>query len=124
MIGFPSGTGIGPALGVVYSYWVIFMKRSVLKAGPLALVPPAAASTTPPQQRAEPPVDYFDGWLTSVAPSVGQERRPSAKRALTLEDIIQVRRSTIREGSYHRHWPPDVVRQFLVAEVISRKSKA
>jgi hypothetical protein len=99
------------------------MKRSVLKAGPLALVPPAEESTTALQERAERQIDYFDGWLTSVAPEVAQERRPAAKRALTLDDIIQVRRSTIREGSDHRHWPPEVVKKFLVAEVINRKNK-
>ncbi|HYJ84759.1 MAG TPA: hypothetical protein VEW46_01725 [Pyrinomonadaceae bacterium] len=100
------------------------MKRSALKASNLALVPSAQESTKPQQQRSEPPVDYFDGWLSSVATDVVQERRPAAKRALTLDDIIKVSRSTIREGSDHRHWPPDVVRKFLVAEVINRKSKA
>jgi hypothetical protein len=99
------------------------MKRSVLKASALALVPAAEESTTAPQERGEPPVDYFDGWLTSGV-HAAQERRPGAKRALTLEDIIQVRRSTIREACDHRHWPPDVVRRFLVAEVINRKGKA
>ncbi|MEK6282788.1 MAG: hypothetical protein AABN95_20720 [Acidobacteriota bacterium] len=96
------------------------MKRSVLKVGPLALVPSAEESTTHPRERAEPPEDYFEGWLTSVSPEV-RERRPGARRALTLEDLIQVRRATIREAGDHRHWPPDVVRRFLVAEVINRK---
>ena len=98
------------------------MKRSALKTSPLSLVPPAEESTLR-EPRAEPPVDYFDGWLTSVATEVVQERRPAAKRALTLDDIIKVSRSTIREGIDHRHWPPDVVQKFLVAEVINRKSK-
>jgi hypothetical protein len=99
------------------------MKRSALKASNLALVSSAQESTNAPEQRSEPPVDYFDGWLTSVATEVVQEQRPAAKRALTLDDIIKVSRSTIREGSEHRHWPPDVVKKFLVAEVINRKSK-
>lgn len=97
------------------------MKRSVLKPSPLALVPPAEDSNSAQQERAERQRDYFDGWLTSVASGVAPERRPAAKRALTLEDIVQVRRSTIREGADHRPWPPDVVRKFLVAEVIKRR---
>src|SRR5687767_2068716 len=99
------------------------MKRSALKSSALALVPSAEESHTSPEQSSEPPVDYFDGWLTSVVTEVVQERRPAAKRALTLDDMIKVSRSTIREGSDHRHWPPDVVKKFLVAEVIRRKNK-
>lgn len=99
------------------------MKRSALKASPLSLVRSVEESTIPTEQRSEPPADYFDGWLTSVATEVVQPRRLPAKRALTLDDIIKVSRSTIREGSDHRHWPPDVVKKFLVAEVINRKNK-
>ena len=96
------------------------MKRSATQSSALALVPPAEESITSQQQIAEQEIDY-DGWLTSMAPAVVQERRPATKCSLTLDDIIQVRRSTIREGAEHRHWPPDVVRRFLVAEVITRK---
>lgn len=73
---------------------------------------------------------YFGSWLNSVAP--GLSKIPDSalapkplrfKRSITAHDMVRVNRATVREGTAHRHWPPDVVAQFLTAEVITRKTK-
>src|SRR6185436_810341 len=73
--------------------------------------------------------DFFGGWLDSVAPRLSQQQRSPAKTLpfqslrISTTDIVRVNRATVRESTDHRHWPPDVVAQFLTAEVITRKNK-
>ena len=69
--------------------------------------------------------ESFDGWLDSVAPVLmrapaSREKRVVARcqRSLSPTDLTRVNRATIREGTVHRVWPPDVVNTFLAADVI------
>ncbi|HKP46222.1 MAG TPA: hypothetical protein VJT50_06440 [Pyrinomonadaceae bacterium] len=72
--------------------------------------------------------DFFGGWLDSVAPELSKPTTSSRargsgfKHSITANDMVRVNRATVRESSAHRHWPPDVVAQFLTAEVIKRKN--
>jgi hypothetical protein len=74
--------------------------------------------------------DFFGGWLDSMAPELSKSSSSSSrvptrgfKHSITANDMVRVNRATVRESSAHRHWPPDVVAQFLTAEVITRKGK-
>ena len=76
--------------------------------------------------------DFFSGWLNSVAPELSQAK-PSEKHSrvatfrkllVSSTDMVRVNRATIRESTDHRHWPPEVVAQFLQAEVIRPRSKS
>jgi hypothetical protein len=73
--------------------------------------------------------EFFGGWLDSVAPELSSLQSnqaptfPYRKYSISTTDLVRVNRATIREGIYHRHWPPEVVAQFLTAEVITRKNK-
>jgi len=75
--------------------------------------------------------EFFSGWLDSVAPDLSPARpsKVSAQvsgyrqRPVTATDIVRVNRATVRESNSHRHWPPEVVAQFLAAEVIRNKEK-
>jgi len=73
--------------------------------------------------------EFFGGWLDSVAPRISQQQAPATPRfrlrklPISTTDIVRVNRATVRESTAHRHWPPDVVAQFLTAEVITRKNK-
>jgi hypothetical protein len=70
--------------------------------------------------------ESFDGWLNSVAPVL--MRAPASRekrvvghrwlRSLSPTDLTRLNRATIREGTVHRAWPPDVVTTFLAADVI------
>ena len=72
--------------------------------------------------------DSLDVWLNSVAPTMDlpQDLRDSAdrsrRRLLTLTEVTRVNFATVREGTEHRHWPPEVVLGFLAADVIKRKT--
>jgi hypothetical protein len=37
----------------------------------------------------------------------------------STEDFMRVNNATVREGRSHRVWPPDVLRKFQTAEVIT-----
>jgi len=103
------------------------MKQFARKQIPLSLVPPA-----PEQQRPDtaPSLNgFFDDWLSTVSSTLTTNdpiKRASStmvfgKRPLTSTDVTRVNRATVRESSDHRHWPPDVVQTFMMAEVIKRK---
>ena len=106
------------------------MKRATLKARTLSLVPHATEHLLTPQKLGNLN-EFWDGWLRSVSPAVIRNRAPEADLArlfpgrapLTVADVNSVSRATVRESAEHRHWPPDVVRKFMVAEVITRKNK-
>jgi hypothetical protein len=107
------------------------MKQAARKTPQLSLVTPASTDEGRAADSADSLKDFFSGWLDSVAPELSREQ-PSRKSALrfefqnrpvTLTDIVRVNRATVRESTDHRHWPPDVVAQFLSADVIKRKNK-
>jgi hypothetical protein len=71
--------------------------------------------------------ESFDGWLNPVAPTLQSKFFPDqskeayrGQRPLNSADITSVNCATIREGTAHRSWPPDVVLRFLAAPVIRR----
>lgn len=37
----------------------------------------------------------------------------------STEDFMRVNNATVREGQAHRVWPPEVLRQFHMAEVVT-----
>src|SRR6185295_2304745 len=105
------------------------MKQSAQKCEKLSLVPSDKqdSGTAPAAKNLR---DTFDGWLNSVAPTLTQanpvEDRPNVaerlkRRTLTLTEATRVNFATVREGTEHGHWPPEVVMSFLAAEVIKRK---
>jgi hypothetical protein len=104
------------------------MKQPTRKTSILALVGSAGRHPTHSEERAAALKESFDGWLDSVAPtllqSTGTDQTQAVKpaRSLTSIDHIRVNRATVREGTIHRHWPPDVVLSFLAADVIKRNS--
>jgi hypothetical protein len=76
--------------------------------------------------------ESFDNWLNSVAsslvyPGLPQDQPSIAdrlrRRQLSLADVTRVNFATVREGTEHRHWPPEVVLSFLAADVIKRKQR-
>ncbi len=75
--------------------------------------------------------EFFSGWLDSVAPELsslppepsGFQRPRYRNRSMTSTDMVRVNRATVRESTDHRHWPPEVVQQFLTAKVITRNNK-
>lgn len=76
--------------------------------------------------------DSFDSWVNSVAPTVVRSAYPECqanvsdrfrRRSLTLNEVTRVNYATVREGTEHRHWPPEVVLSFLAADVIKRKQR-
>jgi hypothetical protein len=95
----------------------------------LSLVPaPAVQADSREQEKAAALSESFDGWLSTVAPTLLQstskdkpEVMPRTRRSLTSTDIIRVNRATVRESTVHRHWPPEVVISFLAADVIKDK---
>ncbi len=110
-----------------------FMKRFAQKFTALSLVAPNSGNsgTNGAEDRPGDLNDSFDGWLTSIAPSLIQEPPPVKSnditarwRSLSSIDLTRVNRATVRESSAHRHWPPEVVTSFLAAEVIKRTNKS
>ena len=109
------------------------MKRYVQKSDSLSLVPRnTRAHDLGKEDNAAPSRDSFDGWLNSVAPALVQATHPEddpnvsdryRRRALSLDEVSRVNFATVREGTEHRHWPPEVVLSFLAAEVIKRKQR-
>ncbi|MGI8837933.1 MAG: hypothetical protein ACR2H4_15035 [Pyrinomonadaceae bacterium] len=105
------------------------MNQAARKAHQLSIVRPVsqAASTVPDSTASLN--DLFGGWLESVAPRLSQQQPsrastfPYQQLPISTTDIVRVNRATVRESTAHRHWPPDVVAQFLTAEVITRRNK-
>jgi hypothetical protein len=107
------------------------MKRLAQKFQALSLVSSETANQeVNVEERSANLKDSFDGWLSSVAPTLLQSA-PAQKindvtarwRSLSSIDVTRVNRATVRESSDHRHWPPEVVTSFLAAEVIKRTNK-
>jgi hypothetical protein len=105
------------------------MKQFARKSDMLSIVrsptQPVAESCT--EEHAVALQESFAGWLNSVVPTLQSKSVPEqpkeayrGQRQLTSADIISVNRVTIREGTVHRPWQPDVVLRFLAAEVIRR----
>jgi hypothetical protein len=106
------------------------MKQPSRKISILSLVGSTGHNRTQPEDRTAALKESFDGWLDSVAPTLLQStsnERPSLakffRRSLSSIEHIRVNRATVREGTVHRHWPPDVVLSFLAADVITRNKK-
>jgi hypothetical protein len=109
------------------------MKQSLQKSENLSLVPSGArAYDSSTEDKAANLKDSFDSWLNSVAPTLVQPTLPQdqpsvadrlRRRSLTLTEVTRVNFATVREGTEHRHWPPEVVISFLAADVIKRKQK-
>lgn len=38
----------------------------------------------------------------------------------STEEFMRVNNATVREGQAHRVWPPEVLRQFEMAEVVTK----
>ncbi|HEX3281187.1 MAG TPA: hypothetical protein VHR36_08140 [Pyrinomonadaceae bacterium] len=104
------------------------MKQAALKATERSI----AQSTSLPESDGDSLNEFFSGWLDSVAPQLSAPK-PARMRALapgyrkllvSSTDMVRVNRATVRESSAHRHWPPEVVAQFLQADVIRTRSKA
>lgn len=106
------------------------MKQLARKTRSLSIVPPAEGDVQLPLEMSNLTLrEAFDGWLNSVSPAVLQRESvrekaasaPPRRMPVTSRDLIRVNRATVRESNDHRHWPPDVVQQFLTANVIKRK---
>jgi hypothetical protein len=104
------------------------MKQTARTATEPSIVPSASS----PEVAGDSLNEFFSGWLDSVAPELSRGK-PAKLRARTpryrkllvsLTDMVRVNRATVRESTAHRHWPPEVVAQFLQAEVIRTKSKS
>jgi len=109
------------------------MKQSAQKSENLSLVPfDARAYLSGTEDKAANLRESFDNWLNSVASTLVQSGVPQdqpsiadrlRRRPLTLAEVTRVNFATVREGTEHRHWPPEVVLSFLDADVIRRKQK-
>ena len=109
------------------------MKQSLQKSENLSLVPfDARAYDSGTADKAAHLRESFDNWLNSVASTLVQSGVPQdqaiiadrlGRRPLTSSEVTRVNFATVREGTEHRHWPPEVVLSFLAADVIKRKQK-
>jgi hypothetical protein len=108
------------------------MKQAVQKSKTLSLVPvETRAYDASAQDRVSALKESFDGWLDAVAPNLlkssPSEDQPSSaerrRKSLTFSDVTRVSHATVREGTDHSHWPPEVVLSVLAAEVIKRRSQ-
>jgi hypothetical protein len=104
------------------------MKQAARTATDLSIVPSASS----PEDGSDSLNEFFSGWLDSVAPQLSRVKPPTMRartptnRQLLVSstEMVRVNRATVRESTAHRHWPPEVVAQFLQAEVIRNKSKS
>jgi len=104
------------------------MKQAARTAPGHSTIPPASSS----EESSDSLNDFFSGWLHSVAPQLSPAKpsnvraRTPTYRKLTVSstDIVRLNRATVRESTELRQWPPDVVAQFLQAEVIRPRSKS
>ena len=109
------------------------MKQTLQKPENLTLVPSEPRDYDKVrEEKAANLRESFDGWLNSVAPTLDQTNLPQdqtinadrlRRRSLTLTEVTRVNFATVREGTEHRHWPPEVVISFLAADVIKRKQR-
>lgn len=109
------------------------MKQSVQKSENLSLVPfDSRAYASGTEDKAAKLKESFDNWVNSVTSSLVQAGVPLDQPSiadrlrrppLTLAEVMRVNFATVREGTEHRHWPPDVVLSFIAAEVIKRKRR-
>jgi len=109
------------------------MKQTLKKSENLSLVrSDARAYDSAREEKAANLRESFDGWVNSVAPTLDQSTPPQdqpgtadqlRRRSLTLTEATRVNFATVREGTEHRHWPPEVVISFLAADVIKRKQR-
>ena len=106
------------------------MRQAVGQTAQVSRVTPASTLEGSARNSGDSLKDYFSGWQNSVVPELSREQLPrrSAPRfnyqnRVTLTDMVRVNRATVRESTYHRHWPQEVVAQFLTAEVIRRENK-
>lgn len=106
------------------------MKQAARKTPQLSIVP--SQQEAEGRDSAESLNEFFSGWLDSVAPDLSRETaakipvraRRIPKYPVSSTDIVRVNRATVREGTAHRHWPPDVVAQFLAADVIRKRQQS
>ena len=104
------------------------MKQAARTAPDHSIIPPASS----PEEGSDSLNDFFSGWLDSVAPQLSpakpsklRARKPSYRKLMVSStDIVRLNRATVRESTELRQWPPDVVAQFLQAEVIRPRSKS
>ena len=104
------------------------MKRAARTASDQPIIPPASS----PEDGSDSLNDFFSGWLDSVAPQLSPAKSPKPrtrtpsyrKLMVSSTDIVRLNRATVRESTALRQWPPDVVAQFLQAEVIRPRSKS
>jgi hypothetical protein len=109
------------------------MKQYLQKSENLSLVPSdARAYALGTEAKAAKLRESFDNWLNSVTSTLVQsgvpQHQPSiadqlGRRQLTLDEVTRVNFATVREGTEHRHWPPEVVLSFLAVDVIKRKQR-
>jgi hypothetical protein len=105
------------------------MSLAARKTRQFSIVRPGSRSDEPTADTPPSLKEFFTGWLDSVAPELSREQLPNAppvgnrQRPISTTDIVRVNRATVRESTDHRHWPAEVVLQFLTAEVITRKNK-
>lgn len=105
------------------------MNQAAGKTHQLSIVRPVSQPSESAPDSAASLNDFFGGWLASVAPYLSPQQSspartfPYQKLPISTTDIVRVNRATVRESTAHRHWPPDVVAQFLTAHVITRKNK-
>src|SRR6476469_2913999 len=106
------------------------MKQPAQKSENFLLVRPARVHDSVGDGKAKISKESFGGWRNSVAPTLvhstphGAQTKvayPWRRRSLTSTEVTRVNLATIREGTAHCHWPPEVVLSFLAAEVIKRK---
>jgi hypothetical protein len=104
------------------------MKQAARTATERSVLP----STSSPDVSGDSLNEFFSGWLDSVAPELSRAKPPKQrartagyrKLLVSSTDMVRVNRATVRESTAHRHWPPEVVAQFLQAEVIRNRSKS
>src|SRR5882762_3508482 len=108
------------------------MKQAARKKPQLSIVRSSSRAEDSAKESADSLEEFFSGWLDAVVPDLIQSRqgripaRTSGyrRRRVSSTDIVRLNRATVRESSDHRHWPPEVVAQFLAAEVIRRNDKS
>ena len=105
------------------------MSQAIRKTNQYSTVRPVSQPGNIAEDPAASLDEFFGGWLDSVAPRIAQLQRTPAptfryrKLPISTTDIVRVNRATVRESTAPRQWPPDVVAQFLTAEVITRKNR-